>query len=160
MKAHKVLQIGIITVGVLLGAYFSNLSYSLHEKDTHTELSSHSNMTHGIIDVTNDSIIPQIVKLEILKDSVAGWNLYIQINNFKFTPENVNKEHRQGEGHAHLFINGNKIARLYTNRFYISELLKDKNQIEVTVNANSHAVMMVNNRLISKKIMLSNGITK
>ena len=156
MRAQTILQIVIVVAGVFLGAHFSKLSYNLHDTFEHSELNSHPSMDHGVIDITNDSIIPQIEKLEMVKDPMSGWNLYIQTNNFKFTPENVNKQHKSGEGHAHLYINGNKITRLYDNWFHIPELQKEENQIKITLNANSHETMVFNNKPIAKNIILRN----
>ncbi len=156
IRPQNILQAFILVTGVLVGAYFSNLSNNIHEKYDHTDFSRHANMDHGIIDITYDSIIPQIEKLVVFKDPLTGWNLHVQTKNFRFTPENENKKHIPGEGHAHLKINGNKIARLYGNWFHISELEKNENEIEVTLNANSHAAMMINNTPIAKKINQGN----
>lgn len=156
MRAKTILQIVIVLAGVFLGAYFSKLSFNLHDTFGHSELRVHPSMDHGVIDISYDSIIPQIEKLEMVKDPMSGWNLYIRTNNFKFTPENVNKQHKQGEGHAHLYINGNKIARLYDNWFHVPELQNEENQIKITLNANSHETMIFNNKPITKIIILKN----
>ena len=90
IKQQNILQAFILVTGVLVGAYFSNLSINVHEKYGQTDFSRHANMDHGIIDITYDSITPQIEKLEVFKDPLTGWNLYVQTKNFRFTPENAN----------------------------------------------------------------------
>lgn len=158
IKSDFLLQTIIITAGVFAGAYLSNLSYRNHDHLHNADLNKHRCIPHPFIEVGNDSIIPGIEKLKIFKDPVSGWNLFVQTKEFQFRPENVSKKHIQGEGHAHLMINGIKIARLYSNWFHIPELKDKENLIEVTLNANSHAIMTINDIPICKKINPHNFI--
>jgi hypothetical protein len=60
-------------------------------------------------------------------------------------------------GHAHLYVDGQKIARLYGNWFHISELPKDAKSLEIILNSNNHRPFFVNNSIISSIISLENG---
>ena len=106
----------------------------------------------GLIDIRDDSIIPKIENLKIIKDPVSGWNLHFDTKNFRFTPENVSTKHIPGEGHAHLIINGDKAARIYSNWFHIPDLVYEIIELEVTLNANSHAVMSLHETPISVEL--------
>ena len=87
-----------------------------------------------------------------------GWNLEIQVTNFRFAPENVNQESNYEEGHAHLYINGEKITRLYGNWYYLKELPSQRNEVKVSLNANGHEILTYQGKpiedleIINKKI--------
>lgn len=151
---NSLLQSVIILLGIFTGAFFSNLANGKHHEADNTAPLEHEGIDHGYIEIDNDATIPKIEKLEISQDALSGWNLYIQTSGFKFTPKDVGKIHKPGEGHAHLIINGKKAARLYGNWVHIPELKKEENHIEVTLNANSHAIMTMNDIPISKTILL------
>ena len=57
-----------------------------------------------------------------LHAEAGGWNLQVLTQNFQFSPENVNTAHVEGEGHAHVYVDGNKIARIYGPWFHIGSL--------------------------------------
>lgn len=154
MKRSSIFQLFIITLGLIAGGYFSNRAFSLHQQSEHAVPMIH-NMDHGNLDVSQDAIIPEIVKLEITKDKMSGWNLLIHTKNFRFTPENVNQKNKAGEGHAHLYINGEKFARIYSPSFHIPKLIGTDHEIRITLNANGHETLAVGNVPIEKVISLS-----
>lgn len=83
------------------------------------------------------------------KDAVGGWNLHISTTNFRFAPENVNLSNRPGEGHAHIYIQGNKLARVYSSWFHIPKLPAGTIMITVTLNSNDHSTLSVEKKPLS-----------
>ena len=100
--------------------------------------SEHGEHKHGKMEVPQGEAVPT-VDVVVLKDAKKGWNLEAKVTNFKFAPEKVNTAAETGEGHAHLFINGKKITRLYSSWYYIKNLEPGENTVKVTLNANNHA---------------------
>lgn len=100
-------------------------------------IDSHS---HSLAEVDPSLALPE-VKAELLPDSKGGFNLHVTTANFRFTPELAGQAPRQGEGHAHIFVNGAKVARLYGNWAYLGAELfhSGENLVEVSLNANDHA---------------------
>ena len=86
---------------------------------------------------------PPMLEIDITRDPKSGWNLKVMTTNFRFSPENASGPHRTGEGHAHLYINGQKYARLYGPWFHIDELPKGKVDVRVTLNSNDHRLLGV-----------------
>lgn len=80
------------------------------------------------------------VQLNVEPDGVSGWRLHLALNHFTFTPEAVNKDNKFNTGHAHLYVNGKKQARLYASDYYLPHLPVGENTLKVTLNANSHAL--------------------
>ncbi len=144
------LQFCFITLGILVGVFFSNNSIVDHSL-AHSNLDFHSNMEHGYLEVAMDSIVPEIESIEVFKDVMSGFNLHFQTKNFNFTPNNASSKHVPGKGHAHLMINGNKVARVYSNWFHIPELHYEIEEIEISLNSNSHEILSLNGIPISKK---------
>ncbi len=153
MNWKTILQGCIILVGLLIGAYFSKAAHAEHGKLGHSGFSSHAAMDHGTIDVSQEGTIPEIVDLKLLEDSMSGWNIYIQVNNFRFAPEHASQSHRSGEGHAHLYINGKKIARMYSHWLHLPSLPPGSNEIKVSLNANDHRTLLVGGKAIEAVIV-------
>lgn len=111
---------------------------------------------HSMVEV--DASLPEpTVAIELLKDTMGGYNLHILTENFTFTPENISQAPVANEGHAHLYINGIKIARVYGEWFNIpaSDLQPGANAIEVTLNANDHAEWVLEGTHISATTTVS-----
>ncbi len=92
---------------------------------------------HKTIAIPDGQPLPKI-KLRITPDAIAGWNMQVQTENFVFAPERLNQTSNPAEGHAHLFLNGRKVARLYGPWSHIPKLPQGKNELKVTLNTNMH----------------------
>jgi hypothetical protein len=91
-----------------------------------------------------------IINLKLIKDSMDGYNLFIELNNFTLAPEQVGKNNKSNTGHLHLYVNDIKIARVYSRWIHIPERyfnLKE-NLIRVTLNANMHGGFTIDGKLI------------
>ena len=88
------------------------------------------------------------------KDALGGWNLHISTTNFRFAPKDVNAQNRAGEGHAHIYVHGTKLARVYSPWFHISQLPTGTILITVTLNTNDHSTVSVG----KKPLSLTNSI--
>jgi len=150
MKEGNPIQILIICLGIPIGMYLSNRSNLLHQRLEHPLESVHMEMEHGLLDVSDESVIPKIVALEVLEDKMSGYNISFETEHFLFTPENVNTKHQAGQGHAHIYINGKKYARIYANQFHIPKLGTAIQEIRVTLNANNHETLSLDKQPIEK----------
>lgn len=150
MNKESVLQLGIILLGLIGGVSFSKRAGMLHQQMEQEHIRTSTIMNHGILDVSQDSIIPEIKNLRVTEDKMNGWNILIDTKEFKFTPENVNQKHVPGEGHAHLYINGKKFARLYSPAFHIPNITEGIQEIKVTLNANGHETLAIDDEPIQK----------
>lgn len=155
-------------IGLLVGfggGYFLTGAQSVepekhgsHMEDTHMmEGDGHSHHHHEELTVPADAPTPSVA-LEAFKDTVGGYNVRIEVENFTFAPENVNGDPTPNEGHAHLFVNGTKVARVYGEWFHIDgKHFKDgENMISVTLNANDHSEWILpDNTHIEDSVMVN-----
>ncbi len=96
--------------------------------------------------------------IELSPDPVSGWNLEIRAENFRFAGENAGKAHVPGEGHAHIYVNGQKIARAYSNWFHLETLPPGRVEVEVTLNSNDHRSLTVGDAPLSATVSFLNTV--
>lgn len=143
----KTVSIIVIIVVLLVAASFL---FNLSEKDdtiamtddeTHMHEDGEMHSHDALLDVTADGSPAPTLAISLKKDSVSGWNLTIQTTNFTFAPEKAGSEHVAGEGHAHLYVDGVKVARVYGEHFHLDGLTPGEHEVKVTLNANSHEAL-------------------
>ena len=81
---------------------------------------------------------PMTVSLKLEPDPLGGANLFVETQGLVFAPQNAGVKHVAGEGHAHVYVNGVKISRLYGHAFQLGKLAEGLNEVRVTLNANTH----------------------
>lgn len=97
--------------------------------------------SHQELEIPAGQPIPT-VKLIVSPDAMKGWNLEVQVTNFRFAPGRVNTSSNPAEGHAHLFIDGKKITRLYGPWYYLPDLEPGQHEIKVSLNTNAHETLV------------------
>ena len=89
-------------------------------------------------------------------DPVSGWNLNSRTSNFVFAAERAGNAHVDGEGHAHVYVNGEKIARAYGEWFHIEALPTGPVEVEVVLNSNDHRALVVGDMPLSATLAFDN----
>ena len=68
----------------------------------------------------------------------------IETQNFEFfQPEADSAEHMPGQGHAHLYLNGLKLQRMFDHSATIGALPPGRHTVRVTLNTNDHKTYIV-----------------
>ena len=95
---------------------------------------------HPPLEVSAELPLPSVTHL-VFHDAMGGYNVQILPNNFSFTPAAINRAPQFNEGHAHIYVNGEKIARVYSSWYHLSDGLLNpgENEVSVTLNANDHS---------------------
>lgn len=85
-----------------------------HQLNSHTAASNTHIIHHQqLVEIPSTYPIPKITG-SVTQDRTGSWLLEIQTTNFRFAPENIGSTSIAfNEGHAHLYINGKKINRIY-----------------------------------------------
>jgi hypothetical protein len=92
---------------------------------------------HKTLEIPAGQPVPTVI-LVAFPDAIQGWNLEVKVSNFRFAPEHVNGKSLTTEGHAHLYVDGKKVTRLYGNWYYLPSLPPGQHTITVSLNANGH----------------------
>jgi hypothetical protein len=95
---------------------------------------------HGMLPV-DDWANPPTIAADIFKDPESGWNLHVMTTNFAFNAAAAGYDNVEGEGHAHIYVNGDKLGRLYGDWYHIGGLSAGTHHVKVSLNANDHSAL-------------------
>ena len=79
---------------------------------------AHTNGASTIHEITQETA-PKAA-LTIKKDPTGGFNVEVVTSNFVWRPEMASMKHVPGQGHAHVFLDGRKIMRIYNEWFHLN----------------------------------------
>lgn len=113
-----------------------------------------SGHVHAQMNITDQAEIPS-VSIEVTPDALDGWNVAINTSNFRFSPENASLGHVENEGHAHLYVDGQKIGRVYSDWYHLPPLGAGEHTIMVTLNGNDHTDWVVDGELIMAMVTVT-----
>lgn len=133
-----------------------------HEEMDHSQM-DHSAMGHDKMDhamahhklLDLAAAFAPTLDINVTKDPMAGYNLQVIVEGFEFAPKSASLAHVEGEGHAHVYANGVKLARLYGEWMHLDALPKGEVVIEVSLNTNDHRPLAVDGDLIVAKATIT-----
>ena len=91
-----------------------------------------------------DAIDAPKLDIAVSKDPMSGYNLHVMVSDFEFSPEQASRAHANGQGHAHVYVNGEKQGRVYGPWVHLASLPKGEVTVEVTLNSNNHQPLSLN----------------
>ena len=145
------LSVASILIGVILAPLFRDIPV----QGAAVGMMEHE-IQHGMLEVPAVGA-PQVA-IAVTKDPKNGWNVALMTDNFSFTPELVNNANVDNTGHAHLYVDGNKIARLYGPYFHIPYLPAGDHEISVTLSSNDHSYYLVNGSRITARAIVTQDV--
>lgn len=137
------MRIAMLLIGLFFGTGLGfllagGLPPSDHDHGGHTDDShAHDSLTPW----TGPTITPII---HASREDGGGVNLAMTFPGFNFSPEQVNGPVNSGTGHAHIYVNGHKVARAYSGDMHLTEVPSNAT-IRVTLNANDHTGWAIDN---------------
>jgi hypothetical protein len=137
--------------------YFSTVHLLAHEPQNQGSsnlMSGEAVHQHKNLEIPVGQAVPTI-DLMVFPDAVKGVNLEVKVANFRFAPEKVNQDSKATEGHAHLYVNGKKMTRLYGSWYYLADLQPGQHKITVTLNANGHENLVHQGKMIEDTEVIS-----
>ena len=118
--------------------------------------------SHMPIDVPTKTPTPAL-SLQLTQDVMSGYNLTLSLQRYSITPPpskalsmaqlmkaSINSSTGFVEGHAHLYINGTKIQRIYGENIHIPQahFKGGINTVSVTLNNHGHMYWVANKKKI------------
>lgn len=114
------------------------MDHSMHNHDMPTAPAPHLAMT----------VTPQ--------PDGPGWDLALDVQNFTFfKPADGEMMDTPGQGHAHLYLNGLKLGRLYQPTATIGALLPGTYDVRVGLNSNMHKPIMADGVPVSAQAQIA-----
>lgn len=108
---------------------------------------------HETLEIPEGIAVPSI-DLTVTPDPVRGWNLHAAVTNFDFAPEAINQNSDPSEGHAHLYIDGEMVRRIYGPWSHLLNLEPGEHEIRVTLNANGHEELTYQGEVIADSVII------
>lgn len=160
-------SLALFAIGLIFGggigfaiAASNGVTFDGHD---HGDPAAHGEMNHGGADharmhgqpITLATEDAPSLAIRVTPDPMSGHNLFVEADGFAFAPQNASGDHKPGEGHAHVYVNGAKIGRLYGPWLHLPDLPKGEVTVEVTLNANDHRPLAVNGAPITAREVLT-----
>lgn len=79
------------------------------------------------------------IELTVEDDPMAGHNLFIELDNFTIAPESASTDPVDGEGHLHLYVDGERMMRFYNTAIHLGGLEPGEHTVAVEVSQNDHS---------------------
>ena len=151
------LLLGALALAAAFAAGCAEPTPEEHDHSTHTHEEDSSNAPSMSMDSAGGGHVmvasveapaDMSVAFEARPDAVSGLNIRLTTTGFTFTPEAANAEDVPGEGHAHIYVDGVKITRLYGPDYHLTAVEPGEREIRVSLNTNSHADYVRGTRLV------------
>lgn len=151
------IAIGFFILGTLISLRWGNaeMKYNHHDAEEaiehgHKEGYDHEDSkvmlhSHSQHEVSENVLVDLVVH----KDPKSGYNAEIILQGMKFAPENASGEHVEGEGHAHIYIDGVRINRVYGLWYYLGDIDPGMHEVTVTLSTNDHRELIRNGDLVA-----------
>ena len=124
--------------------------------------------SHIPVEVPAEVATPSL-SLSVSRDWMAGLNLELHVADYELRPPpsgldmaalmqpSINTETGLAEGHAHLYINGLKVQRIYGPNVHLPEALfkPGLNQINVSINNHGHMYWTADGRQIMATLFIN-----
>ncbi len=125
---------------------------------THTHAPGDTAHAHSMTDPVEagGEQIPTIT-LTVTADPVSGFNVHADVEHLTWAPEKAGLEHVDGEGHAHVYVDGEKVARIYGEWYHLTGVGPGSHEVRVTLNANTHAPYAVDGAEIADMVTIESG---
>lgn len=136
MEAGHIMLMGLANVPIEGGELPMILQFEQAGEIAQNALVVSAAMRHEILDVSEEKPVPRV---EVSVDPVDdGWDVKLVTENFRFAEDLVGGPHEPGVGHAHLYVQGAKIGRVFGGAARIGPLPKGTHTVRVTLNTNDH----------------------
>ena len=141
----------IFGAGYIFALQFG-VAFSSHDHSTgYGKIKNQENMhKHETLEITDNIEFD----FELIQENSNKWNIFLNIKGLKFSPENVGKQHVDGQGHAHVFVDGVKHGRMYSNWYHLGSI-DFGSKITVTLNSNNHKAFIKAGELVEVTHLLT-----
>jgi hypothetical protein len=152
------LALGSLLFGVLIAPLFRDVPERQVTQSAEQEMTMEGvTMMHTTRDVP--AATAPAITMTVTKDASDGWNISLNVENFTFDPKMESDPEAPNTGHAHLYVGGIKMARLYSPYFHLADMTPGQHEIIVALSSNDHAYYTVHGNRIEARAMVTQGET-
>jgi hypothetical protein len=114
---------------------------------------------------------PMALSLVLIKDTMSGYNLTLKTQHYLLTPPpsgvsmqalmvaSIDRQSKLLAGHAHLYVNGEKIQRIYGQDVHLPQSLfkEGMNSISVTLNNHGHMYWTIDGKKVVSTLYIDSS---
>ena len=95
---------------------------------------------------------PPTIAVAVVADTVGGVNIAVTTANFTVAPRSASSHHVEGEGHFHLWVDGVKTTRFYTDWLHVPGVVEGAVELTVELSANDHRTYAIDGEPIAATV--------
>lgn len=88
-------------------------------------------------------------------DADGGIDVHIATEGFRFAPEMVDQPHTPGSGHAHIYLDGVKLGRVFEPDYRIADAPPGEREVRVTLNTNDHSELVYGGKTVADAVTVT-----
>ena len=145
-----------IFVGMMNGPELYIFARSAGEDHMHDEggETSHDHAEISTLEISGEAGVPEIT-LDVTAAEEGGLLVTYDVSNFTFSTDHVNSEHVEGEGHAHVSVDGVEMAMVFGDPVRLPDVMPGEHEVTISLNANSHETLTHDGEVISASAMFT-----
>ena len=141
------------------GEGVSSTSMSVEQDETHETHETHDHDHDHDHDHENSLDVsqlvnPPMVSISGVETETGEVSLNFSVENLELVPVDPPSEHKSGQGHLHLYVDGASIAMLHETTYTVTDLTKGSHSFRITVSTNDHREYSVDGEVIADSISL------
>lgn len=114
---------------------------------------SHSHDSAATEQMVSDTPVAVSIAAEV--DADGGVDVQIAAEGMSFAPELVDQEHTPGAGHAHIYVDGEKLGRVFEPTYHIADLPPGDHEIMVSLNTNDHRPLVFDGAAVEDTVTVT-----
>ena len=97
------------------------------------------------------------VSLNVTAEASAdgGIDVHIATEGFRFAPELVDQAHAPGSGHAHIYLDGVKLGRVFDAEHHIADAPPGEREVRVSLNTNDHSDLVYGGKKVESTVTVT-----
>ena len=139
----------LLVIGLFFGTgigFILNMPQTAHDHAGHSDMAHDASAMHAW-----EGPAPTLNIYATNFEKSRDIDLQIVTSNFEWAPERVNGQSFPKMGHAHVYVNGEKVLRAYGEWLQIPNVPEGAT-IRVVLNANDHSAWAINGQPIAAEI--------
>ena len=135
------------------GAFGINFHVFASEGMTSAAGSDSHHATDAPAQVISDA--PVSVEISAQPDAEGGVDVQITTEGFRFAPDLVDQAHTPGAGHAHIYLDGEKLGRVFESEYRIADAPPGEHEVRVSLNTNDHSELVFDGRKVEATVTVN-----
>ena len=136
------------------GAFAINFHVFASEKMESDQVNAdHHHASGAPSEVVSELPVGLTVTAEADADGVI--DVHIITEGFRFAPELVDQPHTPGSGHAHIYLDGVKLGRVFEPDYHIADAPPGEREVRVSLNTNDHSELVFDGKKVEDTVTVT-----